>query len=237
MRLAALAGLAAAWPTGAAAACRLGLVLALDVSASVDPGEYALQTGGIATALVAPEVAAAILGAGAAPVHLTVFEWSNAAGQTQILPWTALTDGDALARAAAIVAGHARRTQPGRTAVGAALAHAGRTITRGPVCNRYTVDISADGANNIGPEPGFARYAQGLEGVTINALVIGGRMPLDAEPFAPFKGSLNDWYAKNVTKGAGAFVMSADTYGDYAQAMRAKLLREVGGLLIGEAAR
>lgn len=226
---------ALALPLPGHAACRLGLMLALDVSASVDAREYGLQTGGIASALLAPEVADAILAAPDQPVWLSVFDWSGPFDQSILLAWTPLRTRADLEGAAAAIAGAHRMTRSGRTAVGAALGFAGRLFASGPGCTRLTLDVSGDGANNIGDEPFFAREAQNLEGVTINGLAIGGLLPLDIEPFTPYRGTLRDWFETQLIKGPGAFVITAESYDDYAEAMRRKLFREVGGMLIGEA--
>lgn len=229
--------LAALLPGAAQAGCRLALVLALDVSASVDEREYALQTGGVASALIAPEVQAAILADTDNPVWLSVFEWSSPFGQTTLLDWRALSSPAAILAAAEAVAGHARATVPGRTAVGAALRHAGQLLRGGPDCDRRTIDISGDGPNNIYPAPIFVRDEPLLDGVTINALTIGIEMPLDLEGIAPRRGRLPDWYARTVIKGPGAFVEPATDFDDYARAMRAKLLREVSGMHLSETGR
>ncbi|MGB1208775.1 MAG: DUF1194 domain-containing protein, partial [Paracoccaceae bacterium] len=88
------------WATPGHARCELALVLALDVSSSVDAAEYALQRDGLARALQAPEVVQAILSAGPDSVHITAFEWSGRNQIVSVLDWTALTDAPTIQRAA-----------------------------------------------------------------------------------------------------------------------------------------
>ncbi|EYD78323.1 identified by similarity to GB.1 [Rubellimicrobium mesophilum DSM 19309] len=162
-----------AGPAGAEG-CRLALVLALDVSVSVDAEEDRLQREGLARALMAPEVASAFLRGD--PVALFAFDWSGAASQRAILPGWVVVEAQAdLARVAAAIAGSRRTTGPSDfTAVGAALEFAGAALAEAPPCRGRTVDISGDGQINDGPRPS-AVYADPLwEGVTVNALVIGG---------------------------------------------------------------
>lgn len=234
----AVAGLLGMLAAGSAqAACRLALVLALDVSASVDDAEYRLQTTGLARALTSADVQAALLADPTTPVWVTAFEWSSPFGQTTILDWHRLDTPDAIAVAAGAISGARRQTRAGRTALGAALLHAGARLQAGPACDRQTVDVAADGSNNIGPEPLLLKGEPALAGVTVNALTIGNRLPLDTEVFAPHRGGLADWFRKNVIRGPGAFVETADTYDDFAPAMRRKLLREIGAFHLSEASQ
>lgn len=226
-------------PAAQAEDCRLALVLALDVSGSVSATEDRLQRGGLAAALLAPEVSRAALTGG--PVALYAFEWAGASYQAPVLPgWQLIGSEQDLARVAGAI-GQPRGTayQPAEraadgTAVGAALVHAAAALAAGPDCRERTVDVSGDGVNSQGVEP--ATVIEHLyDGVTVNALVIdepfddpmlemrhGGDQPLAA------------WFMGAVVHGPGAFHVLADGYEDYERAMTAKLLRELEPPLVSE---
>lgn len=213
-------------PSGAAAQdCRLALVLALDVSSSVDAAEDRLQREGLAAALVSPEVVDAALQGG--PVALHAFEWSGIRTQVPLLPgWTLIEDEGDLRDAAAAIRASRRSTVALPTAVGHALGYAADLLRDGPTCDRRTVDVAGDGIVNEGVEPRLAYRIFPFEGVTVNALVVGN----------PPGGGLGDgeegrrvarWYEAEVLRGPGAFSLVADGYGDYERAMRIKLRREL----------
>ena len=142
MRGAALALLVAG---PAAAECRQALALGVDVSGSVDSGEYDLQMGGLASALESEEVAALLLVAPELPVHLAVFEWSGPGGQRLILGWTAIDGPDALAEVAVALRGTVRVPLHPSTAIGEAMLFGARLLAQRPECPRWTLDLSGDG--------------------------------------------------------------------------------------------
>lgn len=215
-----------------AGACRLALVLAFDVSASVDAQEYRLQSEGTAVALLSPEVRRLLLDQGS-PVAIAVMLWSGPAHQTIVADWTMIDSPATLEALAARIAGFARPPGDGRTAVGAAMLGAGRLLGRAPDCDAATLDIAGDGENNAGPEPAPLRGRPPLAGVGINALAIGGDLPMDHGGPADEGGRLSGWFTAHVLHGPGAFVERADDYRDLARAMRRKLVRELSPALIG----
>lgn len=230
---AAIAGLlASALP--AEAACRLALILALDVSASVDAEEYLLQSVGLAEALRAPEVRQAFLSVPDAPVALAVFEWSGRTYQRIITHWVLIEDDAALDLVAAAITAPRPAPVSTTTAIGAAMLHAGRMFADSPDCAGRTLDISGDGLNNDAILPEEARLHESLAGVTINGLVIGANFPLDHELNPNRQGTLTRYYANRVIKGPGAFVETADDFADFPRAMRRKLVRELGSMVLGE---
>ena len=204
---------------GPAEACRLALLLALDVSSSVDAGEDALQRAGLASALDAPEVRAAMLGHG--PVALAAFEWSGKWQQDWILPWRVIRSGADLDAAILAVGGSARVETRYPTAIGYAIGWASRAFRDGPVCVDRTLDVSGDGENNDGFVPALAYENFPLAGVTVNGLVIGG------DP------GLLRYYETEVIRGPFSFVEVALDYRDYERAMRRKLERELTPKVIG----
>jgi hypothetical protein len=220
----------------AGAQCRLALVLGFDVSASVDAREYALMMQGTAAALVSPAVTAAALADG--PVAVAAFVWAGRREQAVVARWTRIdTPGD-LARLAARIAAFPRpEGDPlgpwtGRTAVGAALVSARSLLDSAPVCDAQTVDLAGDGDSNDGPAPAPLR-ARLFHGVTINALAVGGDLPLDHGTMAEEGGRLSAWFTQNVLWGPGAFVESAADYDDFERAISRKLVRELQPPLLG----
>ncbi|GAB1381299.1 DUF1194 domain-containing protein [Pararhodobacter aggregans] len=222
-----LAGVLAAGPA-AAQECRLALVLAFDVSASVDQREYRLMMEGTAAALRAPEVQAAALSG--APVAVAAYVWAGRREQAIAADWRVIQSATDLAELADRLAGFPRPSGDplgiwsGRTGVGAALAAGGRLLERAPDCEAQVIDLAGDGQNNDGPET--VRF----EAVTVNALAVAGNMPLDYDGAVD---GLGRWYAANVLQGPGAFVLEAQGYEDFSRAMRIKLEREFRPLLLG----
>lgn len=208
---------------GPAQACALALVLAMDVSASVDAVEYRLQVEGTAAALRAPAVQAAVLAHG--PVAVAVTQWAGQGEQAQVAGWRVLATPADIAALADEVAGLPRPVWGGRTATAGALAHAAGLFAAMPGCARAVIDLSTDDAANEGGDPGLLA----LGPVAVNALAVGGDLPLDHGARAEEGGALSRWLAARVIRGPGAFVESADDWRDFAAAMERKLLREVLG--------
>ena len=212
---------------GAAAPCRLALILAMDISASVDAGEDRLQRRGLARALASPEVEAAILSS-AAPVALAVFEWSGRVQQDLVLPWTLLDGPEAIGAASRRIADSRRSYAEFATGMGPMLRHADALFAEGPDCDARTLDVSGDGVHNDGPDPATVYAAGGLAGVTVNGLAIvietGQVWDHGRDEGAPQ--GLDTWFRENLIRGPGAFVLRADGFEDFERAMREKLVRE-----------
>jgi hypothetical protein len=221
--------LLALWGGGSAAeGCRLALVLALDVSSSVDAAEDRLQREGLARALVAPPVVRAFFAAD--PVALYAFEWSGSLSQVPLTDGWAMVDEEAdLSRLAGAIGGSARSRNNLPTAVGAALAHGALTLRDGPDCRSRVIDVAGDGIHNEGYSPDVAFDTFPFEGVTVNALIVGGAGGEDA--------ALVAWFQAEVLRGPGAFSVYTDGYDDYEAAMEAKLLRELQLPAVGKLAR
>ncbi|GAB4288538.1 MAG: DUF1194 domain-containing protein [Roseovarius sp.] len=217
--------LLAAPPAGAAPNCRLALALALDVSSSVDAREYELQRAGVAAALAAPEVRHAILSGSAGHVALAVFEWSGFDQHELQLDWTVLATPADIDRAVRTLVGMARSHDDFPTSMGSALGYAATLLRRGPRCARQVIDVSGDGVNNyrFGPREAYRHFP--FDGVTVNGLVITG----DDPQVLPF-------YAGEVLHGPGAFLVVADGYAAFREAMTRKLFREVNDIVLGMAA-
>ncbi len=200
--------------------CRLALLLALDVSASVSPADDLLQRQGLARALLSPAVSDAFLAGD--PVALQVFEWAGVSYQRALLPgWRMIRTEDELERVAEAIEGPLAPTldrSRRRTAVGEALAFAHGTFDQSPDCRARTLDVSGDGRSNEGPSASetYARLPWGS--ITVNALVIQG-------PTREW--GISRYFERFVLRGRGAFLVEADGYEDYRRAMEAKLLREI----------
>jgi hypothetical protein len=208
------------WLCGAGAAqpCTLALVLALDVSASVDGVEYRLQLDGTAQAI---EALGADLVAG--PVALAATQWASADEQRVIVGWHLINSPAALGQFTATLRAAARPEWQGRTATGAALDHALALFAQAPTCARQVIDISTDDVQNDGPLP--RRWPL----IGVNALAVGGDLPLDHGTRADEGGGLTRWLEGHVISGPGAFVESADDWRGFARAMERKLWRELHG--------
>lgn len=218
---------------GPSAACRQALVLALDVSGSVDASEYVLQVQGVASALNDPEVRAALLMFPEAPVALSAFEWSGGSYQRDILPWTLLKGDADIDAAIAVFMAWQRAPAPQATGIGAALLHAEERLAAAPPCWRQTVDISGDGKNNDWPDPRRV-YADGnLPGVTVNALIVAEDMMRGDDHRRSGVQELMAYFQNNVIQGPDAFIEVALGYDDYANAMARKFLKELSSVALG----
>ncbi len=197
--------------------CTLALVLAVDVSGSVDEHEYHLQMQGLADAFRSEDIIDAVNADGKGGIMATVIQWSGDTRQRQIVPWAWLTDRASLDRFAEAILASTRAYRIYSTGIGEALAFSGTTflqVTRD--CRRKVVDVSGDGPSNEGRAPANIRNALVARGVVVNGLAI-----LESEP------TLADYYRAHVIGGAASFVMSANRFEDYPEAIRRKLLREI----------
>lgn len=196
----------------AARACEVALLLTMDVSGSVDRGEYRTQVDGLAAALTDPQIADVLV---RDQVALAVMQWSGVDQQAISLPWRRMLRPSDVPAFAARVRGLQRAFANSDTAVGDALIFAADRF--GPVadCERLVIDISGDGATNAGGPTGAGRRAAIARGIEINAVAIEG-LGL----------SISAFYRRAVITRDG-FVMSARGHLEYARTIRAKILREL----------
>jgi uncharacterized protein DUF1194 len=198
----------------------VALVLAVDVSLSVDAEEFALQRAGYTAAFRDKRVVDAITGGHVGAVAVTYMQWSGAREQQQIVGWRLINDRASAARFAAALAAADRVVAGGSTSLSGAIDAASRLLQQsGFAAERRIIDISGDGSNNSGRLANFARDEAVAQGITINGLAI-----LKNEP------QLDFYYRENVVGGRGAFVATAGDFGDFAAAILAKLIREVAAL-------
>lgn len=210
---AALATLLACAPA-APRACETALVLAVDVSGSIDRGEYALQQQGIAQALSDSEVAEALT---RGQVALTVVHWSGAGQQQVVLPWQRMLSRDAVRRYAAASAEVPRAYDGSDTAPGDLIRFAAQLFEAVADCERKVIDISGDGPQNAGGPTGPASAAAHRAGLIINGIAIE-----DMGASSP----TTQFYRRHVVT-PGGFVMTARGLADYPRTLRAKILREL----------
>src|SRR5271166_1724577 len=207
------------------------LVLAADVSRSIDEGEFELQRKGYAAALTDPRVLAAIRGGTTGTIAVCFVEWSGAGEQMVVADWTVIHDDeDADALAAAILA--APRSFVGRTSISGAIDFAMERFTAAkPHSNRRIINISGDGTNNSGRAVTEARDQALATGVTINGLAIINDKPNPGYAFhTQPPGGLPEWYRQNVIGGPGAFLRVVEDFRSFADAMTNKLVSEIAAL-------
>lgn len=218
----------AAPPVAAQQPCRLALVLGMDISSSVDPLEDALQRGGLARALRAPEVQDAILSQPDRPVALAMFEWSGRVQQDMVIPWIVLTDAATVDAVADRIALSQRSYAAYATAIGHALEFAHGLFRQGPECDSRVLDLSGDGVNNDGFGPTAAYEAFDFSAITVNALAIEVREEgTDHGLSEGAEAGLASYFREVVIRGPAAFVEKAEGFEDVERAMRRKLLREL----------
>jgi hypothetical protein len=204
------------------------LVLAADVSRSIDEGEFELQRKGYATALSDPRVLAAIRGGTNGTIAVCFVEWSGAGEQMVVADWIVIRDDeDAGSLSATILA--AARSFMGRTSISGAIDFAmERFAAARPRSNRRIIDISGDGTNNSGRLVSEARDQALAEGVTINGLAIVNDKPNPGYAFhTQPPGGLPEWYRQNVIGGPGAFLRVVEDFRSFADAMTNKLVSEI----------
>ncbi len=225
--------LLALWPVLASAACRQALAMGLDISGSVDADEYRLQLDGLASALLDRDVRDAFLAMPDAYVRLFVYEWGGQLGQTILVPWTEITSEQDFRRIATMLQAIQRRPIRLPTALGNAILFGANALSSQTDCWRRTMDLSGDGRSNSGPDPDMVSGDAALEGVTINALVIGNEAPLRSERFVEVLKELALYFQAEVIRGPDAFVQPALNFADFQEAMTKKLLKELQTRAVG----
>jgi len=211
----------AASPAGPLAAVDLELVQAVDASGSVEPSEWRLELDGIAAAIRAPEVLTAIKAGRHGRIAIALMAWADATRQQDTSDWFVIDDAASADVFAGIVERFPRRVHGG-TGIGSAIAEAIRTMRIAPFeADRQIVDVSGDGSETPVREeaaillPSAIAMADAF-GVTVNGLAITVQ-----------EHDLDRYYAAKVVTGPGHFVIKANDYPDYRQAIREKLLREL----------
>jgi hypothetical protein len=220
--------LAAAAPARAAEPVDLLLVLASDVSRSVDQAKFELQRQGYAAAISDSRVLDAVRAGPHHRIAVLFLEWSGFANQQVVIDWT-LLDGPQAAHAFAGRLLETPRSFSDRTSISGGIDFAVAQLKRAPfTAERQTIDVSGDGTNNSGRDVGAARDAATALGVTVNGLVILSERPLPWNPEHTHPpGGLANYYRDNVIGGPGSFVMVAKDFNSFGEAIIKKMIAEI----------
>jgi hypothetical protein len=226
--LIALCAIISAGPAWSAAqAVDLELVLAVDVSDSIDRNEARLQRGGYIKALTDPAVIDAVRKGAHGRIAVTYVEWAGRGHYKVVADW-AVIDGAGSAQAfAARLAAAALDTRPRTSISDAILLSLPRFHGNGYDGARRIIDVSGDGPNNFGASVTAARDAAVAAGVTVNGLPILPQ-PSEIETHGAVR-ELDQYYEDCVIGGPGAFIVIAESYETFADAIRRKLIREIAG--------
>jgi hypothetical protein len=222
VRLFALVGLAVAVQAGArpaAAQADLALVIAVDVSSSVNDERFHLQREGIAAGLQSPAVVDAVTGGPRGVIELAIVEWSEQ--QNVLVDWTVIHDAAELRAVAAMLREKGRPQVGWRTDVASGIGKAVALFDSAPLAaERRVIDVSGDGQQNCGKvAAAMARDSALARDITVNGLPItSGEEP-----------DVDHWYKDHVVGGDGAFMVVANGHDQFSDAMRMKLAAEVAG--------
>jgi hypothetical protein len=230
----ALALLRSAGAARATESVDVAVVLAADVSRSINDEEFALQRRGYAAAITSPQLLDAVRSGVHGAIAVAFVEWAGEGEQKTVIDWSVIRDAaDAGKFAAALQA--APRSFSGRTAIGSGIDYAlGLLGESGIAADRHLIDVSGDGTSNQGRPVTEARDQAVKGGVTVNGLAIvnrraaaeGGYLALHTNP----PGGLLKYYQDNVIGGPGAFALSIDDFNRFGEAMMRKLLAEIASV-------
>ena len=197
---------------GQAVACRMALVLAIDVSSSIDIGEYKFQTRGLADALLDPEIAGVLV---LHEVALSVVQWSGADEGDLSIPWRRMLSYREVRDFSVRVRNMPRKWEGSNTAVGDAIAFSAAQFGRVSDCERKVIDMSGDGSSNAGLNAAVERRKAEAAGIEINGIAID-----------IIGASITAFYSRFVITSDG-FVVTSRGFSDYPRSIREKLLREL----------
>jgi hypothetical protein len=202
----------------------LQLVLAVDVSRSMDATESEVQREGYRAAIRHPEVLAAIKSGLTGRIAVTYVEWAGPASQEVVVPWTVIDGLDSAERFASSITQELTIGRFG-TSISGSLAFTAHLFEgNGLSSPRRAIDVSGDGPNNIGPPVLPARDAVVRQGITINGLPI----MLDRNRIDPFSvPDLDAYYRDCVVGGPGSFTLAVHSVDEFEVAIRRKLIQEI----------
>jgi hypothetical protein len=199
------------------------LVLAVDVSYSMDPDEQALQREGYVTALKSREFLDALQHLTLGRIALTYIEWAGVSDQKILVPWRLIEGRESAAAVAGEIA-RAPYRRAYRTSISGGLAFAAAQLERSSYRGRRVIDVSGDGANNQGPPVVGVRDAIVAKGTTINGLPIMLKPP---DPGSVDIDNLDIYYEECVMGGPSAFVVPIKERDQFIAATRTKLVLEI----------
>jgi hypothetical protein len=223
-----LAFAAAAPAARAAEEVDLLLVLAADVSRSVDHVKFQLQREGYAAAISDKRVLEAVSSGRHRRIAVSFVEWSGASSQKLVIDWS-IVDGPETARKFGDQLLELPRSFAERTSIGGGIDFSMSVLARSPyTAPRRTIDVSGDGTHNSGRDVKLARDEAVAAGVTINGLVILSERPLTWNPeHTNPPGGLENYFRQNVIGGPGAFVIVAQDFNSFGQAIVKKMVAEI----------
>lgn len=207
------------------------LVLAADVSRSVDSQKFQLQREGYAAALADPRVIDAIQSGRRGRIGVLFLEWSGFGNQKVVIDWT-VVDGAKAAQAFGDRLLESPRSFADRTSISGGIDAAVAQLARAPFeAQRRTIDVSGDGTNNAGRDVGLARDEALALGISINGLVILSETPLPWNPeHTNPPGGLTKYYRDNVIGGPGSFALEAKDFNSFGEAIVKKMIAEIAEL-------
>jgi hypothetical protein len=205
----------------------LELVLAVDISYSVDEDEARRQREGYVAALAHPDVISAIEGGPLGRIAVTYVEWADAGFQRAAADWTVIaSEEDALAFAAVVADAPLERGH--YTAIGSAIADSVRRIETNQYQGfRRLIDISGDGPQNQGLDLAEARAMADQARIIVNGLPVITDQP--GRWVRPVEVNLDAYFEENVVTGPGAFVLPARTPEEFRTAILRKMTLEIAG--------
>lgn len=202
----------------------VALVLAADVSGSIDHHRWKLQRDGYAEAIMHPAFLRAVDATPDRRIAVAFVEWSGPNEQRLVVEWTVIAGIEDAERVAEQLR-QGDRSFNGSTSIAGAIDFASILLDVCPFPHtRAVVDVSGDGVNTDGQDVGAARDRLVMAGATINGIVMLGPM---SEPH------LREHYEDQVVGGPGAFVMVADDFDTFAYALVRKLVREIAAVPAG----
>ena len=207
------------------------LVLASDVSRSVDQAKFQLQREGYAAAINDKRVLEAITAGRMRRIAVAFVEWSGVTSQRVVIDWTLIDGADAAHKFSDQLI-ELPRSFAERTSISGGIDFSMGLLARAPYeAPRRTIDVSGDGTNNSGRDVTLARDEAIARGVTINGLVIlsDRPMPWNPEHTNP-PGGLAEYYRTNVVGGPSAFVVVAEDFNSFGQAIVKKLIAEIADI-------
>ena len=207
------------------------LVFAADVSRSIDQPKFQLQREGYAAAIANKRVLEAITGGRNRRIAVAFVEWSGVSSQRVLIDWTVI-DGPDAAKKFGDQLVELPRSFAERTSIAGGIDFAMGVLKNAPYeAPRRTIDVSGDGTNNSGRDVTLARDEAVGQGVTINGLVILSDRPMAWNPeHTNPPGGLANYYRNNVIGGPGAFVIVAEDFNSFGQAIVKKLIAEIAEL-------
>jgi hypothetical protein len=197
----------------------IALVLAVDASGSVDNRRFELQKRGYAAAFRNPQVLSSIRSLMTQSIAVTMMQWTGPRLHVQVVDWMLVKDEASADAFATAVEAAPRQLFGGGTSISGAIDYSRLLLVQCPFdAARRVIDVSGDGSNNSGRPVRLARDEAVQDGIGINGL-----------PIVAIEPDLDRYYFDNVIGGPGAFMIAADSYDTFADAILKKLISEIAG--------